>query len=410
MKRGLSIGSEFKMLWFFYIFEFLIGMSCFVAPYWTLYFLDVGISYSQIGLIISLSALAGLLFEVPTGAIADIFGRKISVFLAFLIGAITVFLVPFSDNWVWIGALFFAMSAGATFASGAYEAWLVDFLKKSGKQKYVHSALSRTTSINYAGQVFAYLVSGIIVAKLSMAWLWYLQGCLMFLGAIFIAFFGRDHFPKKRFSGFGRALSDTRKISMRSMRVVWRNSTLRILILAAFLTSLASMTAVVLQPFMLDIGISLYMIGLVFAIIGVLGAVFSNFSTNFLSCFENERRALVLSEILVFLLVSLIAFVESPALFLVLWMAFYTVMFLRFPIRSALFQKRVSSGVRATAGSVKEMVASIGTLIAPLAAGLIADAYGVRAVLIASALVSLPIIFLYNSLEDKGKPGKKDAP
>ena len=91
---------------------------------------------------------AGLvLFEVPTGVIADIRGRRLSYLLGTLTLAVSTVLyllmwrisAPF---WAWAAA-FALLGLGFTFFSGAVEAWLVDALKSSGFKGQLDSVFAR---------------------------------------------------------------------------------------------------------------------------------------------------------------------------------------------------------------------------------------------------------------------------
>jgi len=82
----IKFREEFKTVGFFYVMTGIYWVSIgFMAAYWTLYFVDLGLNYSSIALVFLMYPISSLIFEIPTGAIADVFGRKISVFLSYLI-------------------------------------------------------------------------------------------------------------------------------------------------------------------------------------------------------------------------------------------------------------------------------------------------------------------------------------
>jgi len=88
-----------------------------------------------------------VLFEVPTGVIADIRGRRLSYLLGTLTLAVSTVLyllmwrisAPF---WAWAAASAL-LGLGFTFFSGAVEAWLVDALKSSGFKGQLDSVFAR---------------------------------------------------------------------------------------------------------------------------------------------------------------------------------------------------------------------------------------------------------------------------
>jgi MFS family permease len=77
----MKLKEEFKIAGFFYLMSALFWIAIgIMGAYWTLYLYNLGISFASISLILLMVPISSLLFEIPTGAIADIFGRKISVF------------------------------------------------------------------------------------------------------------------------------------------------------------------------------------------------------------------------------------------------------------------------------------------------------------------------------------------
>src|SRR6266511_2228181 len=87
---------------------------------------DVHMSPLQLVLTGTVMEVAVFVFEVPTGAIADTYGRRLSLIVAFLLqGAAIVVVGAVPVFWV-IALAWFGWGIGATFASGAYEAWITD--------------------------------------------------------------------------------------------------------------------------------------------------------------------------------------------------------------------------------------------------------------------------------------------
>jgi MFS family permease len=72
--------NELKILSPFYAHSLLFNLSKVIMPFYVLYFLDIGFSFFQIALISSIRSAISLIFEIPTGVIADKYGRKKSVF------------------------------------------------------------------------------------------------------------------------------------------------------------------------------------------------------------------------------------------------------------------------------------------------------------------------------------------
>ncbi|MBD3318331.1 MFS transporter [Candidatus Woesearchaeota archaeon] len=121
---------ELRLLWPFYA-DYLLSQLLFFAPaFYIVYFLDIGLSLFQLGLVMAAAPLAGLLFEIPTGAVADLYGRKFSVLLSFLLVAAGYLLLFFFTSIPALIAIFALIGFAGTFWSGAKDAWVVDLIGK----------------------------------------------------------------------------------------------------------------------------------------------------------------------------------------------------------------------------------------------------------------------------------------
>src|SRR5687767_1871330 len=113
----------------------------------TLFLLDAGLSNAEAFAANAFFTAGLVLFEVPTGVIADIRGRRLSYLLGTLTLTISTLLyllmwrisAPF---WAWAVTSAF-LGLGFTFFSGAVQAWLVDALKASDFQGQLDSVFAR---------------------------------------------------------------------------------------------------------------------------------------------------------------------------------------------------------------------------------------------------------------------------
>lgn len=101
----------------------------FFWPVFTLFHLDRGLSYSQIGLLMSLSAGATVIGEVPTGYIGDRIGRRYSLCIGSLLLAGSLLGFIFAQSFPTFALLWVLWGVGKTFQSGNSDAWLYDALE-----------------------------------------------------------------------------------------------------------------------------------------------------------------------------------------------------------------------------------------------------------------------------------------
>src|SRR5688572_33039098 len=107
-----------------------------------------------------------VLFEVPTGVVADTRGRRMS----YLLGTVTLGISTLLYLWMWYTSAPFwgwALSSmllglGFTFFSGAVEAWLVDALAHSGYKETLESVLAKGEIVEGAAMLTGSVAGGIV--------------------------------------------------------------------------------------------------------------------------------------------------------------------------------------------------------------------------------------------------------
>ena len=123
-----------------------LGSLQFAGACWAALLAARGFSLTQIGLAEAVFHLTSLLFEVPSGVIADVFGRKRCMIASQCMSAMASVAMMLSGS---IGGVCVAMALSAlgyNFASGAREALAYESLKQCGQQSaYEQFAVNDTT-------------------------------------------------------------------------------------------------------------------------------------------------------------------------------------------------------------------------------------------------------------------------
>ena len=146
-----------------------------------------GISLSEMMMLQAWFVFSIFLFEVPTGTIADYFGRKHSMIAAGFVGMLgcLMYLIK-PDFWLFaIGETLWAI--GATLVSGADEALIYDSLKKMKKEKTSKKVLGRFQSWGLAGMLVAAPVGSIAAGMYGLPFPFLMTAC-SFLASGLLAF------------------------------------------------------------------------------------------------------------------------------------------------------------------------------------------------------------------------------
>lgn len=144
----------------FYIAEFFNGLI-FHMPVWVAFELQF-ITLGQMAIIEAVMQLSQLLSELPTGAIADLLGKKASVIIGRIIGVIS--LLMYATTTSFAGFIWYAVVSGIgdSFVSGAKDALLYDSLKQDKREEHYTKASSKLSLIFQLSFAMAILLGGVL--------------------------------------------------------------------------------------------------------------------------------------------------------------------------------------------------------------------------------------------------------
>lgn len=151
-----------------YINTFITNLNM-QSSIWVLYLAYCGMNLAQIGLLEGVYHATSIIFEVPSGAVADLLGRKKSMLLSRLCIAISCVLMMVSNGF-WMFALsFFIQALGNNFNSGSEEALVYDSMKYLRQEESYVGVNGRLNMLIEISQGIA-TVAGGILAEYSYLW------------------------------------------------------------------------------------------------------------------------------------------------------------------------------------------------------------------------------------------------
>ncbi len=394
MKR-LFGEEELKLLWPFYLSEFITGIvGAIIAPVMIIYFQNLGFSFIQISLIFAVPMFATLIFEIPTGAIADIYGRKFSVVLSLILGGVLMFIVPFFKGLSILIAIFFLHAIINTLGSGADEAWIVDLLKYKRKSNLVQPFYSKQLMFMGAGIVIGGFLSGMIILSIGIRGIWYASGAGTLLIGAMLQIFGKEHFVKRK-AKIRRAMRETFKKSLEGFKYVKKHPVLFYFLLITILMSFSYIFGLAWQPYFKNLGLDIKNFGILFSIVGAIAIFAPMASTFILKIFKSEKNALIVSSLIDGVLMMFLAGVTLLVPALILFILVYPMGVAVMPIESKFQQQFIPSKQRATINSLFSAIAVPGAILSYLIGGILIDKFGVRVGFIAAAIASLASVILY---------------
>jgi predicted MFS family arabinose efflux permease len=173
----------------FHVYRFL-STSYLFMPVLVKFFQGRGLDFTEIALLNSVYALTAIVFEVPTGVLADRFGRRRAMILGALMMAAGC-LVDYRGEGFWTFALGEGLLAlGMTLTSGADSAYLFDLLRSAGREHEYRRREGSATAAKLIGTAAALALGGFI-GRRAMAGT-YLATALVCTTAAFVAFALRE--------------------------------------------------------------------------------------------------------------------------------------------------------------------------------------------------------------------------
>jgi MFS family permease len=359
----------------------------------TLFLLDAGLSNAEAFAANAFFTAGLVLFEVPTGVIADTRGRRTS----YLLGTLTLMVSTLLYLLMWrISAPFWAwalvsalLGLGFTFFSGAVEAWLVDALNFTGFDGKLESVFARGEIVQGVAMLGGSVAGGLIAQATNLGVPYILRALVLALTFVVAFFLMRDiGFTPSRSK---RSIEEVKRVLSGSIRHGLGNPPVRWVMLAAPFTDGVGIYAFyAMQPYLLELygnpeayGVA----GLAAAIVAGAQIVGGLLVPSIGRIFRRRTSVVLAGTLLSTALLAAIGLLPHfwiAIALLVLWGLMFAAIT---PVRQAYLNGLIASEQRATVLSFDSMLGSSGAVgIQPLL-GKAADAWSYPASYLCGAAI-----------------------
>lgn len=166
--------------------HYFISRAWFLGSFWLIFILSKGFSLVDAATMDVVFWFSIMLFEIPTGYIADFFGRKTSVYLSMIVQSVAIFLFSQVNTFNGFIASFILWGIGITLHSGAEEAWLYDEVVVTfGDDSKYQAIFGRMMAIGFIASAISGMLSGII-AEMSVVWTIYATSIIMIIASFWL--------------------------------------------------------------------------------------------------------------------------------------------------------------------------------------------------------------------------------
>jgi MFS family permease len=371
--------------WFLQYFQLWI-------PVWIVFLtVEQGFSLTAVTSAEGLYLIAVVALEIPTGAVADRWGRSRSMALGALCLALAILIFAFTTSYLVLLASFMVWSLAHTLMSGADKALLYDTLKEEGRPADYERLAGRASALSYAGLGIATFAGGPVAALLDIR-------ATIFMGAatcVVTAFIALAIHEPPRVTP---AVPERYLASIRSaLGEAWGATNVRAVILLAG-TGIAVLEALhyMTQPYLLDrdieVGTLFSLLQVPMIIAGILGA---------LAASRVKGRGMVPALMVIPLLGSIAYLSLAMGPGLSAYASFPLIFALGsclLPLAGGYVNRRIGSERRATILSIQGMVTSFFMAFLAASYGFVTDTWGISWTFAMGSLLTLLTVVFFGPM------------
>ena len=378
----------------------------FFDPFLLYYLWQSGIDLTGIGFLIAIREVMIYVFEIPSGIIADRFGKRNELVLCFLfyIGAFILFFVGGSYYIFVLAYMLFGL--GEAFRSGTHKAMIMDFLEFHEIKDDRAKVYGKTRSYSMIGSSISSIIAIGLVLYLPNINLLFLISIIPYVLDLLLIASYPDYLNTKEegitsFEGFihsmFKLIYDT--LLIKKPRRVLLDSSLY----NAIFKTIKDYVQPILETMMMGIILITVLdntenievlLGITYAIIFLISSIASRYSYVFTKYFDRDvvLKSTWAISLVIYLLLSI--FIESLPAIIGFFILIYVVQNIRKPLMVGKIGDCTNKSSKASTLSVESQLTSVFIIIMAPSLGAIYDNFGPRYVFVALAVVSLSMFVI----------------
>lgn len=359
------------------LFTTLWAMSHMVtAGIYATFLISHGMSLFEVNLINSVFFFSLFVCEIPTGAFADIFGRKKSFVIACIGWAISELIYARSQSVAGFLTAEIIAAIAFTCMNGALKAWFVDSLIHRGYESPGTWVFGKVKTIAQYTSIPCAVI-GSYIGSYSMNFPFYIGATISAFGAILAMVYMKEEYFERKVFSWNMGLQKMKDVIASSVHYAMKDRAVRFLLAMNFV-QIFSIQALNMywQPFFGSHGVAKEHYGWIFGgmmiAVGVGYWIASKVHTG-----TNERMLIIQSQIFVGVLVLAVLCVSSLPLLIILFIIHEIGRGFWEPLKDSYLHKRIPSHERATIDSFCSVSPHIGGTIGLVVSGAIAEYGGI---------------------------------
>ena len=399
----------------FCFYGFLKNLRFFDA-FFILFLVEKGLSYTEIGILYAIREIFTNIFEIPSGIIADTYGRKKALIGSF-ISYIISFYVFYLSNDFWLFMLAFVLfGIGDAFRTGTHKAMIMDYLKLNNWENQKINYYGHTRSWSQKGSAISSLIAGLIVFYSGSYQYIFLYSIIPYLLNLLLIV----SYPKELNQSFLQKRYDSKTgigATFKSLFTIIKQPTvLKIINTSAVHTAYLKSIKDYIQPLMVNVALIIpimlsfevekkngVIIGVIYFFIYLATSKASKLSSRILAKNKNSISYTTLIFGFVFGIITGVFYIYNLWIVsLIAFVGIFIVENIRKPILTGFISDNVPNEILTSVISAQSLLRTIVTAILAFVFGVIADNYGIGvSFVIVSVFLVFSSVLINSSLKSK---------
>ncbi len=378
----------------------------------TLFLLNAGLDIFGVFVANAVFTAAMVVFEVPTGVIADTSGRRMSFLLSTVVlclatlGYVGVSLVGGGLFWFCVMSVFLGL--GFTFYSGAVEAWLVDALHATNYSGELEQVFARAGMVTNALMLVG-TIGGGFLGTINLAIPYVVRAILLAMVFGWAYLYMQEVGFKPRAVTAAAIPAEMRRVARESIAFGWRKQPIRLLMIVTFVQWVyMAWGFYATQPYFLDLlgqPDAIWVSGVITALGSLVSILSSWLVGRYMNLFRFRTTILIAASVIITLSTIGVGLADSFWIAVPLFLLGTLMFNIYTPVKQAYLHKLIPSEQRATVISFDAMIGSGGGVVGQTGLGYLSQQRDIASGFVVGGIVTVlvfPFLFMLRGLRDPG--------
>lgn len=391
------------------LYSFIIFLNSFITglivPVLSLLLMEKGATLSSISVIMGIYAFTVIVFEIPTGIMADMIGRKNTFLISLLLSIIFSLVILAGNGLLVLLIAIFIYGLNRAVSSGSFEALFIDYcIDEFGKDK-LHTATTRLNVLDALGLSAGALTGGALPGLsrnfIILTGTYDLNIIVRLTLTVFVMLLAFIFIKEEVKSGAEERITLKQHLK-RSSNVVIKSKNIKCIFICVFSTGFAfSSLETYWQPHFISLMVdnsTMFILGIM-AFLYLAAAMSGNIvSSKMLNKYDPKKTYLFLRIVLAFALM-----ITALQIKMITFILFYTLLYFVFGAanipESVILNNEIPNSVRASILSVNSLILQMGMLIGSFANSIIINYTTIPNLwLISAAAIFISVFIIYRKL------------